>query len=52
MKKQSHPVPAQSPRPIRTLDASALETVHGGEDAVAPRDPATGLPTGKRGYQP
>jgi hypothetical protein len=52
MKKQPlHPRPSH---PIRTLDASTHELVRGGEltadhEIVSPRDPATGLPSGKRG---
>ena len=44
--KLQHPMP--SPGAIRALDPKALEIVRGGE-INAPRDPATGLPSGKRG---
>jgi hypothetical protein len=37
-----------SSQPIRTLDPGALEVVRGGDAVVAPRDPQSGLPTGKR----
>jgi hypothetical protein len=44
--KLQHPMP--SPGAIRALDPKALEIVRGGE-INTPRDPATGLPSGKRG---
>ena len=41
----------KQPFRIRTVDPDILEAVRGGEaaaDVTAPRDPATGMPTGKR----
>jgi len=47
MRNKLHQHPTPSPGGIRPLDPKALEIVHGGE-IISPRDPATGLPTGKR----
>lgn len=49
MKKiQTHHSSTPPPSPIRTLDPRTLETVHGGDTITSPRDPQSGLPTGKR----
>ena len=46
---QQQPVEISDLPPKDTVDGSkAAEQVKGGADTVSPRDPATGLPTGKR----
>jgi hypothetical protein len=45
--------PRKTRRDLRTLDRAALAAVIGGvETTITPRDPATGLPTGKRQHKP
>jgi hypothetical protein len=46
---QPQPVEITDLPPKNTVDGSKVaDQVKGGADVVSPRDPATGLPTGKR----
>jgi hypothetical protein len=46
-KHQPHHQPTPSPAPVRAVDRQALEIVRGGHAIISPRDPQSGLPTGK-----
>lgn len=45
---QMKKIAKQPVRPPAPLTPDALAQVSGGEDIISPRDPASGLPTGKR----